>query len=124
MWGMGKPSSSPAAIAAYMAVAGAIRTGELVRPDACADCGMSAREATEADAERVRGLGESYWVPADRAQPGYIVTGWGPPRPRTYSLNAHHADYSRPLDVEWLCIGCHSRRHRGVAARARWEKPA
>lgn len=22
-------------------------------------------------------------------------------------LHAHHADYSRPLDVEWLCVTCH-----------------
>ena len=24
---------------------------------------------------------------------------------------AHHADYSRPLEVEWLCPRCHARRH-------------
>ncbi len=24
---------------------------------------------------------------------------------------AHHADYARPLEVEWLCRRCHARRH-------------
>lgn len=26
-------------------------------------------------------------------------------------LDGHHEDYSRPLDVEWLCRVCHRRRH-------------
>lgn len=23
------------------------------------------------------------------------------------TIHAHHADYSRPLDVEWICAACH-----------------
>jgi hypothetical protein len=31
---------------------------------------------------------------------------------------AHHPDYDQPLLVEWLCDGCHIRRHRGDPAYA------
>ncbi len=27
-------------------------------------------------------------------------------------LQGHHADYSKPLEVEWLCTTCHGLRHR------------
>lgn len=26
-------------------------------------------------------------------------------------LHGHHRDYSKPLEVEWLCTGCHGRAH-------------
>jgi len=33
-------------------------------------------------------------------------------KPGKMRLHAHHADYSKPLDVEWLCGFCHAARHR------------
>lgn len=29
--------------------------------------------------------------------------------------HAHHHDYSKPFDVEWLCVVCHRREHRRTA---------
>lgn len=43
------------------------------------------------------------------------------------AVQAHHEDYSKPLDVTWLCPRCHTRRHAELGewrlARARLVGP-
>lgn len=35
--------------------------------------------------------------------------------PRRRDLHAHHHNYSKPLDVEWICTKCHGVEHHGIA---------
>lgn len=34
-------------------------------------------------------------------------------------IHAHHEDYTKPLEIMWLCRDCHGRRHRGINEAAR-----
>ena len=64
---------------ARQAVFRAITSGMLTRPDTYQCCG---RSKNHPDVVRIKG--------------------------RHYqAIQAHHADYSRPLDVVWVCISCH-----------------
>lgn len=29
-------------------------------------------------------------------------------------LHAHHEDYEYPLDIQWLCVRCHTQLHQGA----------
>jgi hypothetical protein len=71
----------------------------------CRDCYRTMARAHEAVAEAIKS-GEM--VAPDRCENC----------DRSLRLNAHHWDYSRPLDVEWLCRACHTARHQEIAAKA------
>lgn len=39
-----------------------------------------------------------------------------------HRIHAHHEDYSKPLDVVWLCHGCHVTRHRELREARRQQR--
>ena len=36
------------------------------------------------------------------------------------SLVGHHEDYSKPLEVAWICHSCHTQRHNPGCRRLAW----
>jgi hypothetical protein len=62
-------------------------------------------EAKLARRKLAKAIREGKIVPAKVCQ----ISGCSNPK-----VEAHHHDYARPLEVLWLCRGCHSRRHHGA----------
>lgn len=46
----------------------------------------------------------------------YQNRGWLEPQPcescGSVDVQKHHTDYSKPLDIEWLCAPCHQAHHK------------
>jgi len=41
-----------------------------------------------------------------------VCSGCGNRESSKFKLNAHHRDYKKPLEIEWLCTKCHGILHR------------
>lgn len=78
----------PEKIEAHQQVAQALKQGTLTRLTYCECCGKT-----------------------DAAIRSMYIQRWGEAY-KTLIL-AHHEDYSKPLDVIWLCHSCHNLRHQG-----------
>jgi hypothetical protein len=77
-------------------VINAILHGKLIRPNTCEVCGKT----------------------IDKKKKETVIDIWtGNPRDIPYynpPIVAHHADYSKPLDIIWVCRQCHYKIHKGI----------
>ena len=87
----------------------------LGRCRAGADQGGEEVVTTAAEKNRARRLA-SEARKAGRLRPLYHCAECGP----VAKVEMHHPDYSKPLEVVWLCSPCHKRLHKYDPARANW----
>lgn len=50
-------------------------------------------------------------IASGRLKRGTICETCGKISNRARNIHAHHDDYTKPLDVRWLCGSCHKRHH-------------
>lgn len=79
------------------------------------------REATRKWREKNKHKSVAHWAVKDAIASGELIRtntcercGVIPPpgRDGRTSIHAHHADYSKPLEVSWLCAFCHGNERR------------
>ncbi len=75
------------------------------------------RKGRYPEREKARQLVKLALARGDLTRPTRCETCNAPDKPgldgRT-SIQAHHENYGRPLDVKWLCHACHSKEHRAL----------
>jgi hypothetical protein len=83
-----------------------------------------ARESTKRYREKHREKVNAQCQLRDHVKRGNII------KPTTCSIcnsdqwiEAHHADYTKPLEVVWLCKKCHVAIHKGLQDRVQRERP-
>ena len=83
------------------------------------------RRALGAYIERYPGKAKAHYSVSNAVRDGRLV------RPSscsecssTYKVEAHHDDYSKPLDVRWLCEPCHKTWHKFNEPKYEKEPPA
>ena len=92
---------------AHQLVIRAIKKGTLIRPTQCSKCGVVI------DVDRIK-LSLSKYKKYQRTDKMQKELNHFLAR----AVKAHHDDYSKPLDVRWLCASCHAQFHIGKSEAA------
>lgn len=69
------------------------------------------RIADEIDQQRAHGIVYRALKAGILKRPERCEDCGQPPSKTARPLHGHHESYSKPLEVNWLCYGCHSKRH-------------